>query len=92
HGNPALHDVELSLDGEMRLLGRTGFRRIEVDRGPDGKGFALKLNGEKVFCRGAVWSSADIVRLPGTRSDYQLWLKLAQEAGMNMLRLSGITA
>lgn len=92
HGNPALYGVELSLDGEMRLLGRTGFRRIEVDRGPDGKGFALKLNGEKVFCRGAVWSSADIVRLPGTRSDYQPWLRLAQEAGMNMLRLSGITA
>ncbi|MHC5233110.1 glycoside hydrolase family 2 protein [Brucella sp. LJL56] len=91
HGNPTLHDVELSLDGEKQLLGRTGFRSIEVDRGPDGKGFALKINGEKIFCRGAVWSSADIVRLPGARSDYEPWLKLAQEAGMNMLRLSGIT-
>ena len=92
HGNPALHNVELSLDGELSLLGRTGFRRIEVDRGADGKGFALRINGEKIFCRGAVWSSADIVRLPGTRSDYEPWLKRAQEAGMNMLRLSGITA
>ncbi|MBB4094892.1 beta-mannosidase [Ochrobactrum pecoris] len=92
HGNPTLHDVELSLDGEKQLLGRTGFRSIEVDRGSDGKGFALKINGEKIFCRGAVWSSADIVRLPGARSDYEPWLKLAQEAGMNMLRLSGITA
>ncbi|MFW7356821.1 MAG: glycoside hydrolase family 2 protein [Brucella sp.] len=92
HGNPALHNVELSLDGELRPLGRTGFRRIEVDRGPDGKGFALRINGEKIFCRGAVWSSADIVRLPGARDDYEPWLKLAQDAGMNMLRLSGITA
>jgi len=92
HGNPTLHDVELSLDGVTRSLGRTGFRRIEVDRGPDGKGFALRINGEKIFCRGAVWSSADIVRLPGTRRDYEPWLKLAQEASMNMLRLSGITA
>ncbi|WP_433760512.1 glycoside hydrolase family 2 protein [Brucella anthropi] len=92
HGNPTLHNVELSLDDELRLLRRTGFRRIEVDRGPDRKGFALRINGEKVFCRGAVWSSADIVRLPGARDDYEPWLKLAQEAGMNMLRLSGITA
>ncbi|NKE76676.1 beta-mannosidase [Ochrobactrum sp. J50] len=92
HGNPTLHDVELSLDEVTRSLGRTGFRRIEVDRGPDGKGFALRINGEKIFCRGAVWSSADIVRLPGTRRDYEPWLKLAQEASMNMLRLSGITA
>ena len=92
HGNPTLHDVELSLDGKTRTLGRTGFRHIEVHRGTDGKGFALKINGEKIFCRGAVWSSADIVRLPGTRSDYEPWLTLAQEAGMNMLRVSGITA
>ncbi|WP_374828592.1 glycoside hydrolase family 2 protein [Brucella daejeonensis] len=92
HGNPTLHDVELSFDGKMRSLGRTGFRRIGVDRGADGKGFALRINGEKIFCRGAVWSSADIIRLPGTRDDYEPWLKLAQEAGMNMLRLSGITA
>ncbi len=91
HGNPTLHDIELSLDGEIRSLGRTGFRRIEVDHGSDGKGFALRINGEKIFCRGAVWSSADIVRLPGARDDYEPWLKLAQEAGMNMLRLSGIT-
>ncbi len=92
HGNPAMHNIELSFDGELRLLGHTGFRRIEVDRGPDGKSFALRINGEKIFCRGAVWSSADIVRLPGARDDYEPWLKLAQEAGMNMLRLSGITA
>lgn len=92
HGNPTLHDIELSLDGEIRSLGRTGFRRIEVDHGSDGKGFALRINGEKIFCRGAIWSSADIVRLPGARDDYEPWLKLAQEAGMNMLRLSGITA
>ncbi|WP_273792414.1 glycosyl hydrolase 2 galactose-binding domain-containing protein [Brucella anthropi] len=92
HGNPTLYNVELSIDGERRLLGRTGFRNIAVDRGPDGKSFALRINGEKVFSRGAVWSSADIVRLPGARADYEPWLKLAQEAGMNMLRLSGITA
>ncbi len=92
HGSPTLHDVELSIDAKKQPLGRTGFRRIGVDRGPDGKSFALVINGEKVFCRGAVWSSADIVRLPGARADYQPWLQLAQDAGMNMLRISGITA
>lgn len=92
HGRPTLHQVELSLDAEKQKLGRTGFRRIGIDRGADGKSFALVINGEKIFCRGAVWSSADIVRLPGARADYQPWLQLAQDAGMNMLRISGITA
>ncbi len=92
HGAPKLHDISLTLDGETRPVGRTGFRRIAVDRGADGKGFALLLNGEKIFCRGAVWSSADIVRLPGARADYEPWLRLARDAGMNMIRISGITA
>lgn len=89
HGTPQLHDVTLKIGGETYLLGQTGFRRIEVDSGSDGNDFTIKINGERIFCRGAVWTNADIVRLPGARADYEPWLKLAADAGMNMIRIGG---
>lgn len=92
HGRPALHDIILELDGKQHRLGRTGFRQVEIDHGEDGNGFGLKVNGEPVFCRGAVWTTADIVRLPGTRPNYEPWLKKAAEAGMNMIRIGGTMA
>ncbi|WP_416407655.1 glycoside hydrolase family 2 protein [Agrobacterium rosae] len=89
HGKTTLYDVNLRVDGQTHLAARTGFRRIEIDCGADVKGFGLKINGEPVFCRGAVWTNADIVRLPGDRADYEPWLRLAAEAGMNMIRIGG---
>ncbi len=89
HGRPTLHDVVLELDGTQYRLARTGFRQVEIDHGEDGKGFGLRVNGQPVFCRGAVWTTADIVRLPGTRPDYEPWLRKAAEAGMNMIRIGG---
>ncbi len=90
HGEPALYDVVLRADGEEFPLVRTGFRSPSVDRGPDGNDFAVIVNGEKIFCRGAVWTSADIVKLPGDRASYEPWLRLARDAGMNMIRIPGI--
>ncbi|SNB68136.1 MULTISPECIES: glycoside hydrolase family 2 protein [unclassified Agrobacterium] len=92
HGRPALHEVALELDGTQHHLGRTGFRQVEIDYGEDGNGFGLKVNGQPVFCRGAVWTTADIVRLPGTGPDYEPWLRKAAEAGMNMIRIGGTMA
>ncbi len=89
HGAPALHDVDLIIDGAVNHAGRTGFRRIAVDRGDDGRDFGLVVNGERIFCRGAVWTTADIVRLPGDRAAYEPFLRLAADAGMNMVRIGG---
>lgn len=89
HGNPTLHDVTLSIDGRSHSLGLVGFRRIEVDHDDDGKGFGLRVNGVPVFCRGAVWSNADILRLPGSAEAYAPWLAKAAEANMNMIRIGG---
>ena len=89
HGRPALHPVRLRIGGTEADLGRTGFRRIEVDRGADGQGFGLKVNGTPVFCRGACWVQPDLIGLGGAREDYQHPLSLACAAGMNMVRLSG---
>jgi beta-mannosidase len=88
-GPPTLHDVEV-LDGtDAVVIGRTGFRRIAVDGGADGRRFALTVNGVPVFCRGAVWTSADIATLPGRRDAYAPFLQLAADAHMNMIRIGG---
>ncbi|WP_289035422.1 glycoside hydrolase family 2 protein [uncultured Roseibium sp.] len=89
HGEPALHAVYIDAGGEKIDLGKTGFRTIEVDCGDDGKGFGLVVNGVPVFCRGAVWTSADLLNLSGDIESYRHLLELARDAGMNMLRIGG---
>ena len=90
HGDPALHGLTLLLGDETIDLGRVGFRSLAVDRGADGEGFGLVVNDVPVFCRGACWSSADVVTLACGRAAYEPWLKLARDAGMNMIRLPGV--
>ncbi|MBW6424420.1 glycoside hydrolase family 2 protein [Rhizobium sp. XQZ8] len=90
HGEPALYEVILRIDGRDMPLACTGFRNISIDRGLDGNDFALIVNGEKIFCRGSVWTTADMASLPGDRASYEPWLRLAKDAGMNMIRIPGI--
>lgn len=92
HGTSALYPLSLVVDGRQIPLGKVGFRNIELDRGADGRGFGIMVNGIPVFCRGAVWTSADIVDLPGGRAAYEPWLRLARDAGMNMIRVGGTMA
>ncbi|SIO53051.1 beta-mannosidase [Burkholderia sp. GAS332] len=92
HGEPTLYPLTLQLDDEPAIsqsLGSVGFRRIEVDRGADGTGFALRVNDTPVFCRGACWTSADLVTLSGTEAQLRHAFALARDAGMNMLRVGG---
>lgn len=90
HGAPALHEVEAEIDGVRLTLGRVGFRRIEVDRGADGRGFGLVVNGVPVFARGVVWMPSDMVGLAGTREAYETELTRLRDAGANMVRIPGI--
>ncbi|RTL73329.1 MAG: glycoside hydrolase family 2 protein [Hyphomicrobiales bacterium] len=91
HGTPTLHQVTATIDGREIVVGRTGFRAIAVDKGSDGAGFALRVNDTAIFCRGALWSSADLGRMPSTREAYEPWLRRARDAGMNMIRVPGTT-
>ena len=89
HGKPALYPVFVYVGDEEFTIGKVGFRTITSDRDADGKGFGLVVNGEPVFCRGACWTTANIVALPFSREAYLPALTLARDAGMNMIRVGG---
>jgi beta-mannosidase len=92
HGEPKLHSVEIEIGGRCIHVGRVGFRHIEIDRGADGQGFGLRVNGVDLFARGVVWMPADFVSLPGDRAAYLPELTRIRDAGLNMLRVPGIAA
>ena len=89
HGDPNLYEILLT-DGRSKLiLGKTGFRDVSVCSGIDDDRFQIEVNGIPIFCRGACWTSADLVGLGGDRDTYLAWLVRAKNAGMNMIRISG---
>lgn len=92
HGEPHLYPASLTLGDRVIPLASIGFRSIELDRGDDGKGFALIVNGLRVFCRGACWTTADLVTLRSDREACRPLLELARDAGMNMIRVPGTMA
>ncbi len=88
HGEPALHPARIALPDRTLELEPIGFRRVEVDRGPDGGGFGLVWNGTPIFCRGASWTPPDLVAL-GEPAATETALRQARALGLNMLRLPG---
>jgi beta-mannosidase len=94
HGTPALHEARVVVkcaanQGESAIVRRVGFRTLEVERDVDGAGFGLKVNGVRVFCRGACWTTNDIVTLAGDEAQYRAALTAMRDAGMNMVRIGG---
>jgi beta-mannosidase len=91
HGAPHLEScrLELNLAGEWVTVdcGRIGFRDIRLDSS-DGK-LRFVVNGVPVFCRGACWTTLDILRLRGDAASLRRALETARDAGANMLRVGG---
>jgi beta-mannosidase len=89
HGAPKLYPIFLDGGGWKIWWTSIGFRTIAIDKGADGKGFGLVVNGEPVFCRGPNWTTPDLVALPGARADLEPQLTRMRDAGMNMVRVTG---
>jgi beta-mannosidase len=89
HGAPTLHPTRLVIGDMVCDLGPVGFRRVEIDRGADGNGFGLRVNGEAVFCRGACWTTPDLVSLASDGASCRPLLEEMRDAGLNMVRIAG---
>ena len=87
-GEQALHAVTLQIQTGMLNLGQVGFRRIELDKGIDGQGFALKVNGRPFFARGVVHTPVDPLH-PGGEEGIPERLRLLADMGANMIRIAG---
>lgn len=87
-GEPTLHEVILHLPSGPLMLGRVGFRRIEIDRADDGRGFALTVNGRPLFARGVVYTPVDPLH-PGGEEGLANRLQLLAAMGANVLRIAG---
>ena len=91
HGTPHLERclLELQADGGWITVdcGRVGFRDIRLD--PSDGQVRFVVNGVPVFCRGACWTTLDILRLRGEATSLRRALETARDAGANMLRVGG---
>ncbi|SDT06306.1 glycoside hydrolase family 2 protein [Actinoplanes derwentensis] len=96
YGEPALHMVTVILtDGDDAELDRyqqlTGFRTVHIDRSADDAGtrFVIHVNGQPVLVKGVNWIPDDIFPSRMTRQRYELRLRQAADAGVNLIRVWG---
>lgn len=87
-GEPILHEVTLNLPVGSLKLGKVGFRRIEVDTGQDGQGFALSVNGQTLFARGVIHTPIDPL-FPGGEQRQLERLQMLADMGCNLIRIAG---
>jgi len=90
HGTPTLHDCELAFIVEEEAFrfpqNAVGFRSLEVRTDP---GFALRINGETIYCRGGCWTVGDLLSPDTNEARLRRDLELALDAGANMIRIGG---
>jgi len=91
HGAPALYAARLEImAGQQTLqadLGNIGFRTIALET--SGGDFGLRINGERIFCRGACWTPLDCVSLQSAPAAIDAALAQVAAAGLNLLRVGG---
>jgi beta-mannosidase len=91
HGAQPLYPVSITWSGDRGPVelsaAKLGFRTVEVDTSQSA--FSVRVNGEPIFCRGAHWTTTDVVTLTGDDAAYAAALDQVRAAGMNMLRVGG---
>jgi beta-mannosidase len=96
-GEPFLYDFVLEASEAGRTLDRyetqCGIREISLAQEPlagdEGTSFAIQINGQPVFCKGANWAPADSIPSRVGSEKYQALIAAAAEANFNMLRIWG---
>ena len=87
HGTSPTYRVSLAFDDTIIDLGTVGFRTVVADRAMNG--FALLVNGERIFVRGACWVPPDVIGLNADRAAIRQAVSVLRDCGLNMLRVTG---
>lgn len=91
YGKPYLFPLSIKVGGRT-IDKKIGFRTIEVitdDRQSGAGSLIFKVNGRKIFAKGANWVPIDAIPSRITHSRYNQLLQDAVEANMNMIRVWG---
>jgi beta-mannosidase len=94
-GDPALHDLGVTLYDRYRVLDRwhrrVGFRTVELNTSPDdaGSAFEFIVNGVPVFARGVNWIPDDCFPARVDAARYRRRLQQAVDAGVDLVRVWG---
>ena len=91
HGHPTLYSLTLKVFYESGSqtydMGKVGFKQVTLNSRDNQ--FSVSVNGQAIFCRGACWTTNDIVDLVGEPESLVAHLKLMRDAGANMIRVGG---
>ena len=95
-GEPNVYRLKMEIVIEDKLSDRVdetfGFREISWEQNPDaqeGWNWVLKLNGKRVFLRGANWVPPEALFGQLSEDRYEDLIKLAREANINIFRIWG---
>jgi beta-mannosidase len=90
HGDQPLYPCDVTVESanvrQTFDCGKVGFRQLQVAGGEE---FAIRVNEVPVYCRGACWTTSDLFTLHGSEDELERQLRLARDAGVNMLRVGG---
>ena len=96
HGPQQLYEIEFTLSKGTKLVVdnktiTTGFRTVELVQDKDEKGrtFYFKVNGKKIFMKGANYIPPDNLMHRMTEEKYRSIVEIARESNFNMLRVWG---
>jgi beta-mannosidase len=94
-GAPHLHSLCVELEAQSATLERRsmriGLRSVSLDLSPDAHGtaFAMRVNGEPVWCAGANWIPEGLFRPSADPAEVRERILQACDAHFNMLRVWG---
>jgi beta-mannosidase len=92
HGTPALYGVTIGDAADPLYRTRVGFRTLVAATDLLADGPDLRINGVRVFARGAVWTPLDQLDPHASPVRLRQVLDTVVDGGLNMLRIPGIGA